>query len=170
LKKMTTTLARSFQSARTEFKEFSIPELKKFEDLFKKYNTSGTGFLDLAELKYLMEQLQAPQTHLALKAMIKEVDEDLDNQIAYREFLLIFRYAKTGRLSSEGLRSLAQSVNVGEVGVGGAKGFFEQKAAAQNADAQMQEKDRQYREQVKQQNEEKKASRAAFKEKAALFQ
>jgi hypothetical protein len=57
-----------------------------------------------------------------------------------------------------------------KVGVGGAKGFFEQKAAAQNADAQMQEKDRQYREQVKQQNEEKKASRAAFKEKAALFQ
>jgi hypothetical protein len=47
--------------------------------------------------------------------MIKEVDEDVDNQIAYREFLLIFRYAKTGRLSSEGLRSLAQSVNVGEV-------------------------------------------------------
>jgi hypothetical protein len=47
--------------------------------------------------------------------MIKEVDEDLDNKISYREFLLIFRYAKTGRLSSEGLRSLAQSINVGEV-------------------------------------------------------
>jgi hypothetical protein len=56
------------------------------------------------------------------------------------------------------------------VGVGGAKGFFEQKAAAQNADAQMHEKDREYREQVKQQNEQKKASRAAFKEKASLFQ
>lgn len=48
-------------------------------------------------------------------AMIKEVDEDLDQQISYREFLLIFRYAKTGRLSSEGLRSIASSVNVTEV-------------------------------------------------------
>jgi hypothetical protein len=56
------------------------------------------------------------------------------------------------------------------VGVGGAKGFFEQKAAALNADAQMQEKDRQYREEVRQKNEEKKVSRAAFKEKASLFQ
>ena len=32
-----------------------------------------------------------PQTHLGLKAMIAEVDEDKDDKIAYREFLLIFR-------------------------------------------------------------------------------
>ena len=66
--------------------------------------------------------------------------------------------------------TLVRLLSGGQVGVGGAKGFFEQKAAAQNADAQMQEKDREYREQVKQQNEQKKASRAAFKEKASLFQ
>jgi len=57
-----------------------------------------------------------------------------------------------------------------QVGVGGAKGFFEQKAASLNADAEMQEKDRLYREEVRKKNEEKKASRAAFKEKASLFQ
>lgn len=39
-----------------------------------------------------------------------------------------------------------------------------------NADAEMAEKDRQYREGVRKKNEEKKASKAAFKEKAAMFQ
>lgn len=34
--------------------------------------------------------------------MIKEVDEDNDGQISYREFLLVFRYAKTGKLQCEG--------------------------------------------------------------------
>jgi len=33
----------------------------------------------------MMEKLGAPQTHLGLKAMIKEVDEDGDNKISFRE-------------------------------------------------------------------------------------
>ena len=33
----------------------------------------------------MMEKLGEPQTHLALKAMIKEVDEDNDGQISFRE-------------------------------------------------------------------------------------
>lgn len=40
----------------------------------------------------MMERLGAPQTHLGLKAMISEVDEDGDNKISFREFLLIYRY------------------------------------------------------------------------------
>lgn len=40
----------------------------------------------------MMEKLGFPQTHLGLKAMIKEIDEDQDEKIAYREFLLIFRF------------------------------------------------------------------------------
>ena len=32
-----------------------------------------------------MEKLGAPQTHLSLKSMIKEVDEDHDNKISFRE-------------------------------------------------------------------------------------
>jgi Ca2+-binding EF-hand superfamily protein len=39
----------------------------------------------MEELKRMMEKLQAPQTHLALKAMIKEVDEDGDSKISFRE-------------------------------------------------------------------------------------
>lgn len=33
----------------------------------------------------MMEVLGAPQTHLGLKAMIQEVDEDGDGRISFRE-------------------------------------------------------------------------------------
>lgn len=56
-----------------------------------RYDVGNDGFLDLAELKVMMEKLQAPQTHLGLKAMIAEVDEDQDGKISFREFLLIYR-------------------------------------------------------------------------------
>ena len=32
-----------------------------------------------------MERLAAPQTHLSLKTMIKEVDEDRDGKLSFRE-------------------------------------------------------------------------------------
>lgn len=38
----------------------------------------------------MMEKLGEPQTHLGLKAMIKEVDEDNDGQISFREVSDIF--------------------------------------------------------------------------------
>lgn len=44
-----------------------------------------SNFIDFMELKLMMEKLGAPQTHLGLKAMIKEVDEDNDGQISFRE-------------------------------------------------------------------------------------
>ena len=43
----------------------------------------------------MMEKLGAPQTHIGLKTIIKEVDEDLDNALTFREFLLIFRWYYT---------------------------------------------------------------------------
>ena len=36
----------------------------------------------------MMEKLEAPQTFLGLKAMIKEVDEDEDGQISFREVIM----------------------------------------------------------------------------------
>ena len=36
----------------------------------------------------MMEKLGCPQTHLGLKAMIKEVDEDNDGKISFREVSL----------------------------------------------------------------------------------
>lgn len=93
---------------------------------------SNTGRLTLEELKVMMEKLGAPQTHLGLKAMIKEVDEDDDGMISFREFMLIFRKAAAGELQEDsGLGVLAKQceIDVDEVGVGGAKDFFEAKAS-----------------------------------------
>jgi hypothetical protein len=115
----------------------------------------------------MMEKLGVPQTHLGLKAMIKEIDEDNDGVISYREYLLIFRYAKSGKLKADGLRAIAASIDVDKEGVGGAKNFFEAKAAAINESTA--EKDKAYHDQKKKEVAEKKVAKAAFKEKAAIF-
>ena len=41
--------------------------------------------INLEELKVMVEKLGCAQTHLGLKAMIKEVDEDQDGAISFRE-------------------------------------------------------------------------------------
>ena len=62
--------------------EFSIgPD----DSLTLRYDVDRNGFIDLMELKLMMEKLGEPQTHLGLKGMIKEVDEDNDGQISFRE-------------------------------------------------------------------------------------
>jgi hypothetical protein len=78
----------------------------------------------------MMEVLGAPQTHVGLKAMIKEVDEDDDGRLSFREFLLVYRKARAGELDeNSGLAQLAKltEVDVDKVGVNGAKEFFEAK-------------------------------------------
>jgi len=50
-----------------------------------RFDDGHDGYLDLSELKRMMEVLGAPQTHLGLKAMIQEVDEDGDGRISFRE-------------------------------------------------------------------------------------
>ena len=38
----------------------------------------------------MMEKLGEPQTHLALKEMIRTIDEDRDDQISFREVYITF--------------------------------------------------------------------------------
>lgn len=73
-------------------------KLRLFEDstqffclIFRRYDVGCDGFLDLMEMKIMMEKLGAPQTHIGLKGMIAEVDEDNDGKISFREFMLIYR-------------------------------------------------------------------------------
>ncbi|XP_065211979.1 EF-hand domain-containing protein D2 homolog [Planococcus citri] len=156
-----------------EFKEFSRKQIKDYETTFNKYDEGRDGFLDLEELKRMMEKLGAPQTHLNLKAMIKEVDEDEDNKISFREFLLIFRKANAGELVEEsGLSKLAKltEIDVVEVGVGGAKEFFEAKIQQLNRSNKFEDEIRQEQEERKKAEEERQQRRLAFKEKAAIFQ
>jgi len=159
-------------SVYTEFAEFTRKQIKEYESQFKTYNVSDTGRLSLEELKIMMEKLGAPQTHLGLKAMIKEVDEDDDGMISFLEFMLIFRKAAAGELKEDsGLGILAKQceINVEEVGVGGAKDFFEAKIAAITKTSKFEEEIKQEQEEIRREEEDKKQRKKSFAEKAALF-
>ncbi|XP_014796995.1 PREDICTED: EF-hand domain-containing protein D2 isoform X1 [Calidris pugnax] len=136
------------------------------------YDAGKDGFIDLMELKLMMEKLGAPQTHLGLKNMIKEVDEDLDSKLSFREFLLIFRKAAAGELQEDsGLHALARlsEIDVSTEGVKGAKSFFEAKAQAINEASRFEEEIKAEQEEKKKQAEELKQRKAAFKELQSTF-
>jgi hypothetical protein len=156
----------------TEFHEFSRKEIKQYESTFKKFNTNKDGFLSLSELKRMMELLGAPQTHVGLKAMIKEVDEDDDGRLSFREFLLVYRKARAGELDeNSGLAQLAKltEVDVDKVGVNGAKEFFEAKIQELSKMSKFENEIREEQEEKKRMEEEKALRRQQFLEKAAIF-
>ncbi|CAH1109783.1 unnamed protein product [Psylliodes chrysocephalus] len=156
----------------TEFKEFTRKEIKKYEDTFKKFNTNKDGYLSIDELKRMMEVLGAPQTHLGLKAMIKEVDEDDDGRLSFHEFMLVFRKARAGELDEEsGLAQLAKltEIDVDKVGVNGAKEFFEAKIGELAKKGKFEDEIRQEQEERKRIEEEKAVRKQHFLEKAAIF-
>jgi hypothetical protein len=161
--------AKVSQSVYSEFKEFSIQEIKEFRKTFQKYDVDKSNFIDLMELKLMMEKLGEPQTHLGLKAMIKEVDEDNDGEISFREFMLIFKRAKDGTLQVDGLKTIANTCDVTSEGVKGAKSFFEAKANEQAKGAQFEKEIKEEQERKKKEAEEAAERRKAFKEKASLF-
>lgn len=154
------------------FAEFSRAELRQFEQTFKKFDLGGDGFLDLLEMKLMMERLGAPQTHLGLKKMISEVDEDQDGKISFKEFLMIYRKARAGELTEESLKRLAvlTEINVEEVGVYGAKEFFEAKIEQLRRGSQFEDEIRREKERKQREEEERERRRIDFKEKAAMFQ
>ncbi|GAB1600021.1 EF-hand domain-containing protein D2-like isoform X1 [Argonauta hians] len=157
----------------TEFKEFSRKQIKDLEKKFKLYDVNKDKFIDIEELKGMMEKLGAPQTHLALKEMIREVDEDKDNKINFREFLLIFRKASDEELASgSGLYDLFQNVweiDVDKEGVKGAKNFFEAKIDAQTTSQKFENEIKEEQEERKKQQDEARERKKAFKEKASMF-
>ncbi|XP_056398559.1 EF-hand domain-containing protein D2-like isoform X1 [Hyla sarda] len=156
----------------TEFKEFSRKQIKDMEEMFRRYDAGKDGFIDLMELKRMMEKLGAPQTHLGLKDMIKEVDEDFDGKLSFREFLLIFRKAAAGELEEDsGLHALARlsEIDVSIEGVKGAKSFFEAKVQAINHGSRFEQEIRAEQEEKKRQAEVKEQRKAAFKELQSNF-
>ena len=62
-----------------------------------RYDTGQDKLIDFEELKHMMEKLGSPQTHLALKGMIREVDEDHDNCISFREVGTVCCYRRCCR-------------------------------------------------------------------------
>ncbi|KAL4647126.1 EF-hand domain-containing protein D1-like [Arapaima gigas] len=156
----------------TEFKEFSRRQIKDMERMFKRYDSGKDGFIDLMELKLMMEKLGAPQTHLGLKNMIREVDEDFDGKLSFREFLLIFRRAAAGELQEDsGLLALARlsEIDVSTEGVLGARDFFEAKVQALTVGSKFEAEIRAEKEERKREEQERKQRRAAFKQLQSTF-
>jgi hypothetical protein len=119
-------------NASAEFRDFSRQEIEDLTIAFQAVDTDNNGMIGLSELKKLLERLGHPQTHAALSAMTKEVDVDHDGQISLREFIAIYKKSRKGPLQDyQGLHDMTgntESIDVSQVGVGGAKSFFESKA------------------------------------------
>lgn len=120
-----------------------------------------------------MEKLQVPQTHLSLKEMIREMDEDGDDKINFREFLMIFRKARNGELKQDsGLQQLYSQlyeIDVGKEGVKGAKNFFEAQALKQQFSNIFELEIRKEQEEKKRLEELKKKQHEDFLAKKLMF-
>lgn len=156
-----------------EFRELSRKQIQKCQTMFNSFDTNKDKFIDFEELKRMMEKVGSPQTHLALKAMIREVDEDGDNRINFREFLLIFRKALAGELSEDSglydIYCLMAEIDVQKEGVKGAKNFFEAKIEDQTKLSRFEQEIRDEQEERRRAEEDKRRRRIAFKNAADIF-
>ena len=152
----------------TDFPEFSRKQIKNYETLFEKYDTSHDRFLSDDEMRIMMEKLEAPQTYLGIKEMIKEVDADGDGALSFRDFLGIFRKAQAGELQSAGLQAFSRlsEIDVDETGVLGAKSFFEQKMNEASSSSKFEEEIRKEQEERKREEEERRARKERFRQQA----
>ena len=66
-----------------EVGHFVVNELHNI--FFFRYDVNNDHYLDLMEMKMLMEKVGAPQTHVGLKGMIAAIDEDNDGKASFRE-------------------------------------------------------------------------------------
>ncbi|KAM3718241.1 EF-hand domain-containing protein [Dirofilaria immitis] len=154
----------------SEFHEFTRKQIKYFMETFKKYDEDHDNYIDFNELKRMMEKLGEAQTHIALKNMLKLVDEDQDGKVSPREFMLIFRYASTGQLScAEIFNELAASVDVIKEGVHAAADFFEAKIEEQTKLSKFEEEIRAEQEEKRLQQAKKKERRQQFLANKAVF-
>lgn len=159
-------------NAGAEFSEFTRKEVSDYTNAFKAFDADHSGSLNMEELKKLMEKLGCPQTHTALLGMMREADEDRDGELNIREFFMIFKKAKAGTLTNSGLLDISNNVSevdVSEVGVKGAKSFFESKITAVTASVNAEEEIRQEQAQKQLAKLEVKERKNNFKERLNFF-
>eukprot|EP00397_Hematodinium_sp_SG-2012_P032172 GEMP01034226.1.p1 GENE.GEMP01034226.1~~GEMP01034226.1.p1 ORF type:complete len:170 (+),score=25.12 GEMP01034226.1:329-838(+) len=150
--------------------EYSEDELNKLYCLFCRYAEPNTkkGAISLDSFKKLLEALELTQTHLEAKETYDKAAKD--DKITLEEFMKLVKdlTAKTGKINLDLVVKLAaqEEVDVDDVGVGGAKRFFEAKARI------LEVGDAAYRafEDKKKEEEEKKKRQEEFKKKREQFQ
>lgn len=154
----------------SENPEYSEDELGKLFKLFCKYAEPNTkkGTISLDNFKKLLEALDLAQTHLEAKETYDKVVKD--GQVTLKEFMKLVKdlESKTGKINLDLVVKLAaqEEVDVDDVGVGGAKRFFEAKARI------LEVGDAAYRafEDKKKEEEEKKKRQEEFRKKKEQFQ
>ncbi|KAL7635668.1 UNVERIFIED_CONTAM: hypothetical protein RMT77_013485 [Armadillidium vulgare] len=150
--------------------EFSEPELNRLFSLFCKYANPSTkkGVIELGGMKQLLQDLDLAQTHLEAKQTYEKYSKD--GSISLDSYMRLVKdlTAKNGTISLEAILKFAcqDEVSVDDVGVGGAKRFFEAKAKV------LEVGDAAYRafEDKKKQEEERKIKKEEFKKKMEHFQ
>jgi len=153
-------------------------QIKFYNKKFSEYDDDKDGKLEQFELQRMMEKLDVPCTALTLRALIREVDQDSDGKVSYREFLSIFQKNKENQLSAN-LAAFAndltskledlEEINVSDVGVGVAKNFFEAKVQKVNRTNAFEQGIKKEQEELRQAAEDKKKRQAAFKARLAEF-
>ncbi|KAH8337255.1 hypothetical protein KR059_004228, partial [Drosophila kikkawai] len=106
---------------------------------FKRVDEDKNGYISLCELKRFLEILEMPQTHLKAKKIMAQVVGGSEERLNFSEALLIFGSVKhrlvplRWRLHQreKGQFVINDRVDVAQVGVTGAKLFFEAKIALQ---------------------------------------
>lgn len=159
-----------------EYPEFGRKRIEKLREAFEQFDSDRDGHLGLEDLKLMMERMKAPQTHLGLKGLIREFDTDNDGRLDFRGFLGLFRKAAAGQLDpSDPLQAwYAEYIGVGEVsveevGVRGARDFFEAKIAIEGAGDLVQAEIREEQRRKQAEEEAKRARKENFDSKRQLF-
>lgn len=150
--------------------EYSEDELNKLYGLFCRYASPNTkkGHISLDSFKKLLEALQLTQTHLEAKETFDK--SAIDDKLALDEFMKLVKdlEAKTGKINLDLVIKLAaqEEVDVDNIGVGGAKRFFEAKARV------LEVGDAAYRafEDKKKEEEDRKKRQEEFRKKREQFQ
>jgi len=166
------TKIQPVKSVYAEFPEFTRKQIKNYEEMFKKFDENKDKFICLDELKRAMEKLEAPQTHLSLKAMIKEIDEDGDGKINFREFLILFRKASNGEIAQDSALNIfaqASEIDVTKEGVAGAKMFFDEKVKQLTKSNAFEAEIKNEQEEKRRAAEEKRLRREEFTSKLKTF-
>ncbi|TDG49535.1 hypothetical protein AWZ03_004026 [Drosophila navojoa] len=121
---------------------FEPEEIREAFAAFKQYDGNGDNYIELCELKLALEKLSVPQTHLAAKQLMAQIVGQHARQMNFCQFLLTYAAILESNKSRVGqpmnsqldLKRPREYVNVSEVGVRGAKRFFESKIAEQIPD------------------------------------
>ncbi|XP_017083382.1 uncharacterized protein LOC108116158 [Drosophila eugracilis] len=118
---------------------FSRAEIDLSFSSFMQVDEDLDGYICLAELKRFLEKIDIPQTHLAAKNLMTHVVDDHEGRLNFCQALIIHATLlnrlelRKWRLQNQERERLAKSdaVDVSQVGVSGAKQFFEAKIAMQ---------------------------------------